>query len=107
MRTIWKFTAPFDGEVRIDMPAGAQTLHATVLAVDRDAVLTVWAKVDTDHPTTTRTFHIRGTGHHLGDDVGPFVGTVIDGPFVWHIFEARHAPDPASAIQPLEPGEDP
>lgn len=84
MKTVWKFELPVQDDVTVSMPQGAivldvQSAHA--------GMLTLWAIVHPDEPTEDRAFHVRGTGHPLGE-VGQYVATVSDGPFVWHVFEA-------------------
>ena len=37
-------------------------------------------------PTVTRTFRTIGTGDDV-PDVGDYLGTVFDGPYVWHVYE--------------------
>ena len=64
------------------MPYGASILHVGV----QDAQLYVWAEVNTTAPLVDRHFHIAGTGHPI--PVGlHFVGSVMDGPFVWHVYD--------------------
>lgn len=83
MKTIWKFTTHVDDTVHVPAPQGASWLH-----VEREgpATLTLWAVVDPDAPPVRHQLHVRGTGHPLGE-VGPHIGTVLDPPFVWHVFE--------------------
>ncbi len=51
-----------------------------------------WFVVDPDADLLSRRFLLRGTGHPLDlEATGRFVGTVLDGPFVWHVFEAPEA----------------
>lgn len=40
-------------------------------------------------PEPTRRVQVFGTGHDIPTSIGPhrFVGSTMDGPFVWHIFE--------------------
>ena len=54
--------------------------------------ISMWALVDPDiEKAIVRTIGIVGTGNHIafstekGDN--RFLGTVFDGPFVWHVFE--------------------
>ena len=93
MKTIWKFTSKQgdhdDDERHIEMPQGANVLHAVAKAEWGRLVLTVWAVVDPDANNEDRVFLLRGTGHPLGL-VGPHVATCLDGPFVWHVFEAPY-----------------
>jgi len=85
-RTIWKFPLPLSDSVAIAMPERSRVLS---VGVQSGGVrqLQLWADVNPGAAIVIRRFEIRGTGHPLGD-VGRFIGTVIDGPFVWHVFEA-------------------
>lgn len=91
--TVWKFAGVLNDDVPITMPAGAKVIAAEVQTNPFDTrpagrMLIMWAVVDPRMPTEQRVFHVRGTGHPLGD-VGPHIATVHDGPFVWHVFEGR------------------
>lgn len=87
MTTIWKFALSVGDDTTVTMPQGAVILDV------KDAgpgLLSLWAIVDPDAPTEERLFHVRGTGHPLGE-VGEHVATVAtasSGLFVWHVFEA-------------------
>jgi hypothetical protein len=84
MKTIWKYTV--SGAVtEVLMPADAQILSIQM----QEARICMWALVDPERPKVSRTFRTRGTGWVIGSDetLGTHLGTVIDGPFVWHIFE--------------------
>ena len=64
---------------------------ASVVSVNTDPQsrrLAVWAIVNEDEPKAIRRFRIVCTGFEIGNraDV-PFVGTVLDPPFVWHVFD--------------------
>jgi hypothetical protein len=69
-------------QTTISIRAGAD-IRAVGVQLPREVCL--WAEVPDDTPVQARTFTIIGTG----DDVpaGAYVGTVFDGPFVWHIYE--------------------
>jgi hypothetical protein len=83
--TVWKFEVAAGDVVRVPMPAGARVLH---VGTQRPRHLCVWAEVDGLAGLVERRFLVRGTGHPLPADRGPHLGTVIDGPFVWHVYEA-------------------
>lgn len=88
MKTIYKYPLAVEDTVTISLPLGAQ-----VLTVKQDTTrqlgrgnLVLWAIVEHDQLSTTRyDFEVRGTGHPLGQ-VGDYISTVQDGPFVWHVF---------------------
>lgn len=87
MRTIHKFPLTVGDTVALVMPAGAIVRHVGTQKPG-GGNLCVWAEVDTSPaiPKVERVFHIRGTGHPVPTGGVEFVATVIDGPFVWHVW---------------------
>lgn len=81
MKTVWKFPLPLAPEVNVMMPEGAQVLYVG----NQAGTIALWALVDPDKSLVTRVFRIAGTGHDVPD--GVYVGTVQQGPLVWHVFE--------------------
>lgn len=68
----------------IMLPVGARVLSAGT----QRGVTCIWAMVsDTEVVKEMRLFVVLGTGHVCGDGVYRHIGTVMDGPFVWHVFE--------------------
>ena len=86
--TIWKFPLALEVEQTVEVPQNAKFLHVAY----QDGLPTVWAEVDPDLPREPRTFVIVGTGHRVPETGGPtgkppaYVGTVLRGAFVWHIY---------------------
>jgi hypothetical protein len=66
------------------MPKGAEIL---TVGFQNYREITIWALVDPDAEMIERFFMVRGTGHpvELRTDQ-KFLGTVFDGPFVWHVW---------------------
>lgn len=92
MRTIWKYELPI-GDVagEIEMPLGARIIHVDQ---QRSMVATMWAEIPvppgvppSELATERRAFVVVGTGHTIPGDGLTHVGTVLDGPFVWHLYE--------------------
>lgn len=82
-RTIWKFPIELTDRQRVMMPDGAVILSA---AIQSHSGLCVWAEVDPSAVKQPRTVYVVGTGHPLAVDGARFVGTVLDPPFVWHVY---------------------
>jgi len=79
---VWKFPVVVQRHIMIDMPSGA-----TILSVGmQEGHLCFWAQVNPKAPLTTRRFLCVGTGDVMSADTPPFIGTVFDRQFVWHIF---------------------
>ena len=49
------------------------------------SIITLWAEVDPDRKLTTHRFWMVGTGREIPDSV-PYIGTVDDDPYIWHIY---------------------
>lgn len=88
MKTIWKFTTEIEDRPRLMLPAGARILSCALDRVDNlyARYFNLWAEVDNSAPREERRLRVIGTGHPL-PNVGQFVGTIQDPPFVWHIYE--------------------
>lgn len=104
MNTIWKFTPDRaqnqHGRFVLPAPLGAKPLSVGV----QDGELVVWALVDTDAAPGALVVWVAGTGEGLpprlepllalaalGKVFGasgevPFLGTVQQGPFAWHVW---------------------
>lgn len=96
MKTIWKFSFDVDGEATIEMPHGAQVLHVGSQA---PRTITVWAMVILPAEIEHRTFYVKGTGEVITeDDDLRYLGTVMDDPWVWHVFEPEHYNLPGAEI---------
>lgn len=83
MKTIHKYPLVIAAHHSFQLPAGA-----TILNVDLDPTgrVCLWALVDTDQPPEMRRFVIVGTGHDVPDGL-LYHGSVVQGGFVWHVFE--------------------
>ena len=82
MKTIYKYSAHSGAPV--PMPIGAEIVSADV----RDGKITIWALIDTEAETEQRRFIYVGTGFDVSElESTQYIGTVFDGPFVWHVFE--------------------
>lgn len=79
MKTIYKY------EIRsgsnLDLPEGAKFL---AFQLQNDEAV-AWFEVNPDAIMVSRCFHIVGTGWKFND--GTYLGTVQQGPLVWHLYE--------------------
>lgn len=87
MITIYKYPlSPMADEMKISMPAGAQPLSC---GTDPVGIPCIWAMVDTDSELEDVTVRCIGTGWDVSkllDNGLQFLGTINDGPFMWHVF---------------------
>lgn len=89
MKTIWKYPIHVRDTVAIEMPKEAHFLPtvATARLEYGEHGLVVWAEVDPDQPTETRILYVVGTGNPMPEHPKQYLGTAIDGRFVWHVYE--------------------
>lgn len=79
---IWKFPLQPAERQRISTPSEMAFLS---LGKDGAGEICIWAAVDTKSANRMTEIVIVGTGKPL-PYVGTYLGTVMDGPFVWHVF---------------------
>ena len=88
MRVIYKYELNLQPEpiTKILLPEGSIARHVGVV----DLVVYLWVEQSADVaiPKQEHTFIVRGTGHGFEYEgkVSAYVGTVFQGPFVWHIY---------------------
>ena len=78
-----RISASREHQTTLTMRAGA-TIRA--VGVQQPGEICLWAEVPFDSPLEPRTFRVVPTGGDL-PDVGNYIGTAFDGPFVWHVYE--------------------
>lgn len=84
MKQIWKYTLESMHITSFDMPCGAEIKQVQM----QQKRCTMWALVDPAAPRERRKFYVVGTGHDIHDAYNAeWLGTVQDGPFVWHVLE--------------------
>ncbi len=76
------------GRGPVQMPKGARILHVAQQAGESCA----WAIVDDTAPMVPRRLVTYGTGWTMPAEPGKYLGTVHDGPYVWHIFDEGEVP---------------
>jgi len=83
-KQIYKYIVPVrSGNQECQMPVGAKIVHVGMQGRKR---IGIWCEVDTcEKCQCSRLFQVYGTGQDIGS--GTYLGTVIDIPFVWHVYE--------------------
>ena len=88
MKSVWKYQLELTGnDQAVEMPLGSDVLECQI---DPTGSITIWALVGSTDPESlqvVRWFVIRGTGHPIESDAMRWIGTVQQGPLVWHVFE--------------------
>lgn len=83
-KKVFKYSLPVeDGPHTLTVPEYCAPVH---VAMQHNRI-TIWAEVFPDNPMVERVFFVHGTGHSINAD-HDHVGTVLDGSFVWHVYEA-------------------
>jgi len=82
MKTIWKYELDRAGATVLQMPAGATIIHVAL----QGTFICLWAIVDPRLPKEPRCISVYGTGNPLDQEARNHLGTVQEGPFVWHVF---------------------
>ena len=84
MKTVYKYRV--DGATEIRVPVGSKVIHVGM----QNGAPYIWVEVSTNPHLDIegRYFEIAGTGWEIEDDA-VHIGSVIDGAFVWHIYEVQ------------------
>jgi len=84
MRTVWKYEIEVEDSPTIMAPGPLSIVHVEAV----NGRLAVWVNVQPGAPEESVHMEVRGTGHPSPD---PWTclhrATVLDGPFVWHVYE--------------------
>lgn len=76
-KVIYKYELPIDDDWH-EVPNG----HVTMVAM-QGGYVHIWVEQNPLEQRVTE-YRVFGTGHSL-EDVGYVVGSVLDGPFAWHV----------------------
>lgn len=89
MKTIWKDAirpnaSKYDTTWEIDVPApiGSKAISVAL----QNGIPTVWFEVDTKAAPGRLRLYSVGTGHGALPANARFIGTIIEGEYVWHIY---------------------
>lgn len=85
MTTIWKFPIRIEDRQTIEMPFGAEIIHA---GLDPSGAPCVWANVQTANSPEPVGIFICGTGHPIPGGATTHVGSFQQASFMWHVFIA-------------------
>lgn len=83
MKVIYKYQI-YVGSNKLTLPAGAIPRAVG----GQDDVLFLWVEhVNSDVPLTPRIFNVYPTGQALTTQPEQYIGTIFNGPYVWHVYE--------------------
>jgi hypothetical protein len=80
---IWKYSLVETDLQAISVPMGANFISVAV----QDGIIWAWAEVNETAPRVSVTIEIIGTGNPVAPARRRFIGTVLNAPFVWHVYE--------------------
>lgn len=85
MKIIYKYPIVITQDQTVLVPRGAKFLSV----MDQNGALCLWFEVETVNPVEARAIEVHGTGNPINDTCGKriHIGSVIQGPCVWHVFE--------------------
>lgn len=83
--SIWKFDLTMADSQIVWMPTNARILTVQM----QRGIPCVWAVVDEYEETEPRVIRIFGTGNPYDANAAHYIGTVQNGPLVWHVFEEQ------------------
>jgi hypothetical protein len=86
MLTIHKFPIPYLDDFTLQLPVDAKPL----CVMNQLGAPQMWVLLNPSAPTTPRHFKVFGTGHHIDQIPGNYIGTfqLQEGRFIFHVFEA-------------------
>lgn len=83
MRTIYKYPLAVTSKQTIQVPVRSIPRH---VGLDPDGVPCLWLQVLADNDTTDLVVYIVGTGRPIPTEATRFLGTFVQGLFVWHVY---------------------
>lgn len=88
-RTIWKYGIEVTDRFALEIPGNFKVL--CVKNQNRNGSFVdgrpcMWIDVDPAIQSASHNFFVVGTGGPIPDGARHYIGTWLDGPFVWHLF---------------------
>ncbi|MFH7600597.1 hypothetical protein WDV06_36700 [Streptomyces racemochromogenes] len=62
-------------------------IHRVLHVAFQGDKLCLWAEVDTDDSAQLNHFHVVGTGFNVPNNVARHIGSVVEDPYVWHVYQ--------------------
>lgn len=83
MKTVYKFAFPSGTDtLEAKIPADAKPVYVAI----QNKRVTMWFELDTEEENVERYFKIVPTGSEVPEE-GTHIQSIMDGEFVWHIYE--------------------
>lgn len=84
MKTVYKYPISYDDVFKLELPVNAKVIH---IAMQHGSPC-MWVQLDLEMTRALRSFVVVGTGQRVPAN-SEYVGSVMDGIFVWHIYELK------------------
>jgi hypothetical protein len=81
---VFKYPIKIEDEQTVKLPEGAEIIY---VGLDPGGTPCLWAIVNERSVRVNRTIYVAGTGHPLPKEKIRHLGSILQHPFVWHVFE--------------------
>jgi len=86
MKTIWKYEIKIQDDLTLELPVNYKILHFG----SQHGRYYIWVlKYGPTKDTMKINFKIVGTGFKINFSTNIYIGTAMDGAFVWHLFQVN------------------
>ena len=82
MRVVYKYVLPREPEFTLSTPEVFKPLCVNM----QNDKPTMWAQIFKGNKTIERKFFLIATGERIPSVAHAYIGTLFDGPFVWHLY---------------------
>ena len=84
MTKIFKYPIKIQQKQEISVPIGVVPIH---VGLDPTGEPCIWCVVEIGRPTIDMSIIIIGTGHEMPSEIKVHIGSFVQGPYVWHVFQ--------------------
>jgi hypothetical protein len=85
MKSIFKYEVPLTDLFTLSLPPGYEVVHFG----EQHGVMYIWVLLNPALREETVEFRLYGTGHIISNpEDKEYIGTCINGEFVWHLFNS-------------------
>ena len=86
MKTIWKYSLSVDqADGSFSIPKDGKIIY---VSSQTTRMINFWVELESNNQIELRHFIVIGTGHSIPDN-SEYVGSIMSGAFVWHLYERK------------------